>query len=90
MKRFSLFKRKTSGNVARERLKILLLADRMNFSADITERIQKDLIRSVSRYLDIDEKGIQIIYEAPQKNSKGADISLIRAVIPVRSMKQRR
>ena len=89
MKKFVFFKRKTSGSIARERLKILLLSDRMNFSSDITEKIQRDLARCISKYLDIDEKGMQIQFEAPGK-SRGADVSCIKAIIPVRSMKQRR
>lgn len=89
MKKFVFFKRKTSGSIARERLKILLLSDRMNFSSDITEKIQRDLVRCISKYLDIDEKGMHIQFEAPGKN-QSADNSCIKATIPVRSMKQRR
>ena len=89
MKKFIFFKRKTSGSIARERLKILLLSDRMNFTSDITEKIQRDLIRCISKYLDVDEKGMQISFEPPGKNQE-ADSSCIKATIPVRNMKQRR
>ena len=65
MKKLFFFQRKTSGNIARERLKLLLISDRMNFSTDLTERIQRDMIRCMSKYLDIDEKAVQIQYEQP-------------------------
>ncbi|MCU6761227.1 Cell division topological specificity factor [uncultured Roseburia sp.] len=87
MKKFLFFKRKTSGNIARERLKILLVADRMNFSSDLTERIQRDLIRCMSKYLELDEKGVHIQFEQPNKD-KGSGTSYINAKIPVISMKQ--
>lgn len=86
MKKFRFFKRKTSGNVARERLKQLLLNDRMNLSADLAERIHKDLSRSISKYLEIDEKMISIKFD----KNPDSDETFIRAVIPVISMKQRR
>ncbi len=87
MKKLFFFQRKTSGNIARERLKLLLISDRMNFSTDLTERIQRDMIRCMSKYLDIDEKAVQIQYEQPGDDIH-AEVSYIHAKIPVRNMKQ--
>lgn len=86
MKRFQLFKRKNSGNVARERLKQLLFHDRMSLSVDLSEKIHKDLIRCVSKYVEIDEKAVSIKFE---KNKDTQDF-VIRAILPVKTMKQRR
>lgn len=86
MKRFQLFKRKNSGNVARERLKQLLFHDRMSLSVDLSEKIHKDLIRCVSKYVEIDEKAVSINFE---KNKDTQDF-VIRAILPVKTMKQRR
>ena len=86
MRKFRFFKRKTSGNVARERLKQLLLNDRMSLSADLAEKIHKDLARCISKYLEIDENTISVKFE---KNPE-TDEACIKAVIPVISMKQRR
>lgn len=86
MKRFQLFKRKNSGNVARERLKQLLFHDRMSLSVDLSEKIHKDLIRCVSKYVEIDEKAVSISFE---KNKDTQDF-VIRAILPVKTMKQRR
>lgn len=86
MKKFKFFKRKTSGNIARERLKQLLLNDRMNLSTDLTERIHKDLTRCISRYLEIDEKMITVDFEKDSRTEQ----TFIKASIPVISLKQRR
>lgn len=89
MKKRAFFKRKTSGNLARERLKMLLMTDRISLSTEVTERIEKDVIRCLSKYLDIDEQGADIQFEKPDYQ-KGIDVTYICARIPVRSMKRRR
>ena len=86
MKRLRFFRRKSSGNVARERLKQLLLNDRMNLSADLAEKIHKDLIRCISKYLEIEEKGASVQFE----RNKDTQEAFIKVVLPVKSMKQRR
>lgn len=86
MKRFGFFRRKTSGKVARERLRQLLLNDRMNLSAELAEKIHKDLLRTISKYLEIEEKGSSVQFE----NKADTGQTFIKVVIPVKSMKQRR
>ena len=54
MKKRTFFKRKTSGTLARERLRMLLMTDRISLSADLTEKIEKDIYQSISRYLEIE------------------------------------
>ncbi len=86
MKRFGFFRQKTSGKVARERLRQLLLNDRMNISADLAEKIHKDLMRCISKYLEIDEKGSNIQFDTKTDTQQ----AFIKVTIPVKSMKQRR
>lgn len=86
MKIFNVFKRKTSGTVARERLKQLLLTDRMNLSTDVAERIHKDISKCLSKYLDIDEKKISVQFEKDQSSKE----TFIKINVPVISMKMRR
>lgn len=49
-----LFKRKKSGKIARERLQILLVTDRIGCNPYTTESIKNDLINVISKYIDID------------------------------------
>ncbi|MBQ8663339.1 MAG: cell division topological specificity factor MinE [Eubacterium sp.] len=86
MKRFGFFRRKTSGKVATERLRQLLLNDRMNLSTELTERIHKDLVRCISKYLEIDETGTSVQFETKTDTQQ----VYIKVLIPVKSMKQRR
>lgn len=55
-----LFRRKSSGNVAKDRLKLLLVSDRASCSPDVLELIKNDIIQVLSRYLEIDEEGLDI------------------------------
>ena len=49
-----LFKRRRSGTIARERLQILLVTDRIGCNPNTTESIKNDIINTISKYIDID------------------------------------
>lgn len=49
------FHKTTSGNVAKERLKILLVSDRAGCSPETLDLIKKDIINVISKYIDIDK-----------------------------------
>ena len=44
------FRKKNSGEVAKDRLKLLLISDRANCSPEIMEAIKNDIIKVVSGY----------------------------------------
>ena len=52
MKFADFFRKKSSGNVAKDRLKLVLVSDRANCSPDIMEQIQKDIINVLSKYVE--------------------------------------
>ena len=52
MKLMSVFKKKKSRDVAKDRLKILLISDRINCSPELMERIKKDIFDVLSKYAD--------------------------------------
>ena len=54
------FKRKSSGDVAKDRLKLLLVSDRANCSPDVMELIKNDIIKVISKYMEIDAEGLDI------------------------------
>ena len=54
MSLFDMFKKKSSGDVAKDRLKLLLVSDRANCSPDIMEAIKNDIIAVISKYMEID------------------------------------
>lgn len=55
-----LFKKKTSGNVAKDRLKLVLVSDRANCSSEMMEMMKNDIIEVISRYMDIDAEALDV------------------------------
>ena len=82
MKRISIFKKKTSGSIAKDRLKILLISDRINCSPQTLNLIKQDLIHSISKYMSIDEEHVEIILKKNNKRGKNKKPSLY-ANIPI-------
>ena len=51
---------KESSNTAKERLHLVLMQDRANVSADFLELIKQEIIEVIKKYIDIDEKAIDV------------------------------
>ena len=64
-----LFKKKSSGDIAKDRLKLLLVSDRANCSPEIMEKIKNDIIQVISKYMEIDAEGLDI--QITQTESEG-------------------
>jgi len=62
------FRRKGSKDVAKERLQLVLIHDRADISPDILEKLRKDLIQTIGKYLDIDDKRIELEIEREDRS----------------------
>ena len=82
MKSMNIFKKKSSSNIAKDRLKILLISDRINCSPQTLNLIKQDLIHSISKYMSIDEEHVEIILKKNSKRGKNKKPSLY-ANIPI-------
>lgn len=83
MSLLSMFKKNDSSkSVAKDRLKLVLIHDRSNISPSIMEEIKKDIIASISKYVDIDVSGLNI--EMSEVEDEGRKTALI-ANIPIRN-----
>lgn len=51
---------KHSANLAKERLKFVLIHDRTDLAPGIMERLKDELIEVISRYVDIDPSAVRI------------------------------
>lgn len=81
-----LSRENSSKNVAKERLKLVLVHDRANCSPEFLERVKGDLLRAISQYMEIDEENLDIqITRTPGKD--GNRPALI-ANIPIKHMKR--
>ena len=54
------FRRKTSRQIAKERLKVLLISDRVNCSPEMMELIRTDIAKVISTYMKIDTANMDI------------------------------
>jgi cell division topological specificity factor len=71
-----------SKDVAKDRLRLVLVHDRVNTSPQFIEGLKDDMIKVISKYMDIDEETMEVHF-AKTENS----VALI-ANIPVNRMKR--
>ena len=88
MKFGDFFKKKGSSDVAKDRLKLVLVSDRSACSPEIMEKIKNDIIAVLSKYVEIDQEGRDIKITQMEEN-EGSDKSspALYANIPIRNMK---
>ena len=53
-------KQPSSRDVAKERLKLVLVHDRVSMSPQMLQTLKDELIAVISRHLDVDQAGVQI------------------------------
>lgn len=84
------FKKKSSGSMAKDRLKLLLISDRANCSPEIMEAIKNDIIKVISKYMEIDSEALDI--QITQTESEGANgtVPALCANIPILDLKQKK
>ena len=86
---FEMFRKKTSGTIAKDRLKLLLVSDRANCSPEMMEMIKNDIIHVISKYMEIDAEGVEIqILETDSETTNGK-IPALYANIPILDMKNK-
>ncbi len=87
MKITDIFKKKSSSDVAKDRLKLVLVSDRASCSPEIMQKIRSDIIEVLSKYAEIDMDGIDINLTMvdPEDNS-GKTVPALYANIPIKKM----
>ena len=76
------FYRKSSRQVAKDRLKILLISDRANCSPEMMEMIKTDIAKVISKYMKIDAQSMEIQITKTGVKGRGKTPSLY-ASIPI-------
>jgi cell division topological specificity factor len=80
---FGFFKKKEkSKEVARDRLKVVLMQDRLAIAPQTMEQMQDAVIVAISKFVEIDEKGLEFEWEDTDRNK------VLVASIPIRSVKR--
>lgn len=67
-----------SGKKAKERLRLVLVHDRSSVSPDVLNHLKEELIEVISRYLEIEEDGLEVNLQRDDES-----VALV-ANIPVR------
>jgi cell division topological specificity factor len=72
-------KKPTPGEVAKERLKVVLAHDRLKVNPELLEQIKTDLLAVISRRLEVDEQHVQVIMARDDRWDKlHADVPIKR------------
>lgn len=86
---FDLFKKKSSGNYAKDRLKLLLVSDRAGCSPELMEMIKNDIINVISKYMEIDKDGLDIQITQTESDGNNGSVPALFANIPIRDLRQK-
>ena len=83
-----LFSSKSSSkDLAKDRLRMVLMHDRVNCSPDLLEMIKNDILKVLAKYVDINdmELDMQISQELSDANEP---VSVLCANIPIKNMRR--
>jgi cell division topological specificity factor len=58
-----LFGERGSGQIARERMQVVLMHDRLDLTPDIMESLKNDILAVLARYMEIDKGSIRVDLE---------------------------
>lgn len=80
---FNWFRGKTkTKDVAKDRLRVVLMQDRLSLSQGLMEEIKDEVIMSISKYVEIDRPGIEFTWKETDRKRA------LVANIPVMSIKR--
>lgn len=71
-----------SKNIAKERLRLVLIHDRADISPQLLQLLKNEIVAVISKYMEIDDKGLEVSLEHVDKQ-----VALV-ANIPIRKMKR--
>jgi cell division topological specificity factor len=78
-----LFRGESSGQTAKERLRLVLLSDHLALAPEVVEALKTDLLQVISRYVEVDEAHVDVTFEQREH-----EVAML-ANIPIRSLKER-
>ena len=71
-------RKKASGEVAKERLKLVLVHDRSGLAPQQLESLKDELLKVIARYVDVDHDGVEILLTSSERQNR------LQADIPIR------
>jgi cell division topological specificity factor len=81
----------SSRDIAKERLQLVLVHDRIKLSASTLERMKDEMITVISRYVEIDPTGVEVTFKQSRSESRlTADIPVVGPAAQSRSTRAAR
>lgn len=77
----------TNKDAAKERLHLVLMQDRANVSADFLDLMKQEIIEVIKKYIDIDEKQIDVKLTNKQNSDGTTGAPALYANIPIKGIK---
>lgn len=77
-----------SKDIARDRLKLLLVKDRIDFSSGTLETMKLDIIKVVSNYMEIEEENFNIEISKEENEFGTENLPVIHTNIPIKSLRK--
>ena len=84
---FHFFTKKNSKSIAKDRLKVLLISDRVDCSPEMMEMIKNDIIKVISKYMEINEKETDIHIKQSVTIDKKGYAASICANVPIKTVR---
>lgn len=79
--------KKASKDVAKDRLKLVLIHDRANVSPQFLEMVKGEIIKVISHYMDIDESALDIQLTRTKSDDGESTVPALIANIPIKNVK---
>lgn len=80
-------KQKNSKDVAKERLKLVLIHDRANVSPQFLEMLKSEIIKVITNYMDVDESALDIQLTRTKSDDGENYVPALYANIPIRNIR---
>ena len=86
-KKFNKSEKEESKSTAKERLHLVLAQDRANISADFLEMMKQEILEVIKKYIDIDEKAIDVRLTNKESEDGVMGAPALYANIPIITIK---
>ena len=74
-------------NVAKERLKLVLIHDKGNYSPTVLEALKGDILLAIEKYMEVDEEHIEVKMIKTKSQDNSEMVPALVANIPIKRMK---
>ncbi len=81
-------KKEPAGNIAKERLKLLLVHDRINCSPELLDMMKADILCVISKYVEVDLDDLRIQVSSFVAEDGTTPTPMLSANIPIKSLRK--